>query len=237
MLRNKRASSHSLFLLIIMVGLLLLLPYASYSFSKEGTPKRLSFKAGEAGSSIREFESITDKKEVLLSHCLRTSDIEVSESFFQQYSCFQGGEVVIDSSCPFNINDEYKPLLKGKLDTCMGEDVSLEIKDDLITASIPFSGQDKGKQFEVNYERSIKAQKTPLLSEKSIKEVLEDLQSRKGCLEKDPNCLSPSKLEGNDLIIQAESNPRPVVENKALKNHTIKFTLRYKDFQTTPLFT
>ena len=164
MLRNKKGSSHSLFLLIIMVGLLLLLPYASYSFSKEGSPKSLVVNAGEVGNSIEEFESITNKKQALLSHCLRMSDIGVSDTFFQSYSCSQGSEVTIDSTCNFNINDEYKTLLKEQVDFCTGEKAEININENLILASIPFSAEDKGKQFELTYERNIKAQKIPILS-------------------------------------------------------------------------
>tara|TARA_Y100000310_G_C20632968_1_gene789618 strand:- start:743 stop:1456 length:714 start_codon:yes stop_codon:yes gene_type:complete len=236
MLRNKKGSSHSLFLLIIMVGLLLLLPYASYSFSKEGSPKSLVVNAGEVGNSIEEFESITNKKQALLSHCLRMSDIGVSDTFFQSYSCSQGSEVTIDSTCNFNINDEYKTLLKEQVDFCTGEKAEININENLILASIPFSAEDKGKQFELTYERNIKAQKIPILSEKDIKDLLTDLQNKKDCLTQDPTCLSPNTLAGNDLIIQSKSNPIPTVEGTNLKTRTIDFTLRYKDFQTTPLF-
>lgn len=231
---NKKGEGE--FTLYLTIGFLIVLTSAAVAFSDDSSPKGLSLNSGLAGDTLINFESQAQEQRIILQNCLYDADIIASNAYFVFNDCVTDQEILVSEDCPLNINEKYLQELNLNAEQCYLGDLTTSINDEFITLSVNPLKKFKGEQFSIEYDSRVQAKKTPLLSEASITEVLKDLNSRKGCLQTDPNCLAPHTLEGNDLIVQLKMNPYLFVDTDDLVEERTEFTIRVQDFLVTPLF-
>jgi hypothetical protein len=234
MFLNKKGEGE--FLLVLLVGIMLVLSYSAFVFTVADTPGKLKETTGNAGKDLISLNVESAKKELTLTKCLRESDIKVSNDFFNSYSCMVQGELTFSKDCPFNINDKYVSNLKSELDTCTSNPIELELKDDLLTANWLFEDSRIETDYSIGFSDSLSVQKQPLLSELEFQNKIKEINSKKDCLDSDPDCLKPMTVDVDDLLFNFDSRYYNVVESTNFEEKTIELKVRYKDFKQTLLF-
>lgn len=231
MFQNKKGEGY--FMLILMVGVIMVIAYAGYAFADSNSPKKLTQNTGIVGSEIKNLNFESQKQEIILNKCLRNKDISVSKNLLSQNTCFQNNELIVSSTCPFDIKTDYLKMLSEEISSCINHPVNIDLLNDVLVVSFNQELYTSSDDFSISLKKPVVVTKSALVQINEINNKINQIKSS-SCIK--DGCIENVELDQNDAVFIFESEEFLTVENNQLKKDKLSINLRIKDYNQKVLF-